>query len=213
MPSKKIKNSKLASKSVKNKKADVKLSSYNLTDIKDEVVSLASVAEKKDQPKSITLGELMLGILIIAVAVFIGYKKYTSTKNELQDTAKLYKSEAMSANLALFFNQKSYYPTEAELKDENWLISNAPKLSILSDDGFNNQIGGDNYKYQVFPEECDNQVVKCDGYKISINPSSNEEIIEQTGGSTKTSSDTDNTEGTSSDGATDENSMADGLTN
>jgi hypothetical protein len=81
----------------------------------------------------------------------MGYKKYISTKNQAEDTAKLYKSEAMSANLALFFNEKSYYPTTDQLKDETWLTDNAPKLAILGDDGFNNEIGGDNYKYDVLP--------------------------------------------------------------
>ena len=106
---------------------------------------------------------------------------------------------------ALFFNEKSYYPTADQLKDETWLTDNAPKLAILGDDGFNNEIGGDNYKYDVLPEGCDNGDIKCDGYKITINPSSNEEIIEQLGGSYQnyedSNSEVDNSE--LLDGATD----------
>ena len=171
----------------------------------DEVFSLASIPEKKDPQKSITLGELILGLIMIGLCFFMGYKKYVSTKNQAEDTAKLYKSEAMSANLALFFNEKSYYPTADQLKDETWLTDNAPKLAILGDDGFNNEIGGDNYKYDVLPEGCDNGDIKCDGYKITINPSSDEEIIEQLGGSYQnyedSNSEVDNSEFL--DGATD----------
>ena len=171
----------------------------------DEVSSLTSIPEKKDPQKSITLGELILGLIIIGLGFFMGYKKYISTKNQAEDTAKLYKSEAMSANLALFFNEKSYYPTTDQLKDETWLTDNAPKLAILGDDGFNNEIGGDNYKYDVLPEGCDNGDIKCDGYKITINPSSDEEIIEQLGGSYQnyedSNSEVDNSE--LLDGATD----------
>jgi hypothetical protein len=56
-----------------------------------------------------------------------------------------------------------------------------------------------------YPEGCDNGDIKCDGYKITINPSSDEEIIEQLGGSYQnyedSNSEVDNSE--LLDGATD----------
>ena len=184
MPSKKARSTVKSAKSEKAKKQPTS------APVKDEVAMLASGEPKKDEPKSITLGELILGLLIIAIGFFIGYKKYISTKNQAEDTAKFYKSEAMAANLELFFKDKAYYPTEKQLKDETWLTDNAPKLTILSDDGFNHEIGSDDYKYTVLPENCDNEATKCDGYKITINPSSIQEIVEQTGGSATDSSDT-----------------------
>ena len=196
MPSKKARSTVKSAKTEKAKKQPIG------APVKDEVAMLASAEPKKDEPKSITLGELMLGVLIIAIGFFIGYKKYISTKNQAEDTAKFYKSEAMAANLELFFKDKAYYPTEKQLKDETWLADNAPKLIILSDDGFNHEIGSDDYKYTVLPENCDNGTTKCDGYKITINPSSSQEIVEQTGGSAAKSSDAsdDSSYGTESTG-------------
>lgn len=203
MPSKKAKSTAKSAKAEKSKKQSTSDS------LKDEATVLASAEPKKDEPKSITLGELILGLMIIGIGFFIGYKKYNSTKNQTEDAAKFYKSEAMSANLALFFNEKSYYPTVNQLKDEAWLADNAPNLAVLSDDGFNNEIGGGNYKYDVLPEGCDNGEIKCDGYKITINPSSDEEIIEQLGGSYKQSSENSSSSKPDDSGVSD--SEAEGL--
>ncbi len=205
MPSKKARSTVKSAKTEKAKKQPIS------APVKDEVAMLASAEPKKDEPKSITLGELILGLLIIAIGFFIGYKKYISTKNQAEDTAKFYKSEAMAANLELFFKDKAYYPTEKQLKDETWLADNAPKLIILSDDGFNHEIGSDDYKYTVLPENCDNGATKCDGYKITINPSSSQEIVEQTGGSATNSSDTSSstTDGTTTTDASASEESAD----
>jgi hypothetical protein len=155
-------------------------SEINSLKAKKEVVPTGSLNHSGGE-KSITLGELLLAILLVGGMFLFGYRKAVSIKNTAEDSAKYYKSEAMAAELDLYFNQKGQYPLESNIQDEGWLKLN-PRLEVLYDDGYGNDIGSDMFKYTTYPEKCNNDTIICDGYKIDIYSTSDDQIIQQVGG-------------------------------
>jgi type II secretory pathway pseudopilin PulG len=185
MPTKKLSKSTKKNQTAK-KAAPAKLKSAKTE--KSEVEVLASAPEKpapkpkSNNEKTITLGELLLAVLIIGGLFLFGYRKAINIKNTGEDSAKYYKAEAMAAQLDLYFKEKGQYPLESNLQDADWLKLN-PRLEVLQDDGYGSEIGSDMFKYVVYPEGCNNDTVQCDGFKLDIYSTSDDQTIQQTGGS------------------------------
>ncbi|HMS32047.1 MAG TPA: hypothetical protein PKA29_02095 [Candidatus Saccharibacteria bacterium] len=183
-------NKKSVNSSVSEKNKALK-SKKNVSQ-KNGIDSLESVNKKaalifgstthSNNEKTISLGELLLAVLIIGGIFLFGYRRAISIKNVAEDSAKYYKAEAMAAELDLYFSQKGQYPLESNLEDEYWVKLN-PRLEVLLDDGYGNSIGSDMFKYVTYPEGCNNDTALCDGYKIDIYSTSDDQTIQQTGGS------------------------------